>query len=370
MSKQSTILLVDDDTSLHDLFNDAFSDYTIISAYSGSEGVERFKQESIDLVLLDVNMHHTDGYSVCQQIRDLETGPPVPVLFLSGQTSLEDILKGYGSGGNDYITKPFKLAELIAKVAVEIETYHQEKALQSNLSDVTEAVLSVQSSNAKIYSICRFLQQAFFCKDTDDLCQLFFTVTQGFGTDAALFIHSPDNRQFMHASGRNHALSNAILEQVNAQGGRIVQFGHDRAVFNWESASLLVNHLQDDVDNLAMLMDGFEMGLKAIEASNQFDHLLSNYRETKYQQSVQVAKAFDDVVYEIQDELGSIGYNALSEEQENALVRIVEAKRDFVDGLFNQGLKLDEELSQVMKNLRQNEQDNAVGTDDDGIEFL
>ena len=104
-------------------------------------------------------------------------------------------------------------------------------------------------------------------------------------------------------------MTNAILEQVRAQGGRIMQFGKDTAVFNWEYASLMVNHLQDDVDNLAMLMDGFEMGLKAIEASNQFDVLLSNYREIKYQEGVEVAKAFDDVVDEIQDEMGRIGYN-------------------------------------------------------------
>jgi len=336
------------------LLDEALSDYELVSTFSGSEGVEQFKRETFDLILLDVNMNHTDGYSVCQQIRKLETGAPVPVLFLSGQTSLEDILKGYESGGNDYITKPFKLAELIAKISVEVETYRLENNLQSNLTEVTNAVLTVQSSNAKIYSICRFLQQAFFCQDVESLCQLFFTVTNGFGTETALYVHTQETVNFYHSSGREHALTNAILEQVRAQGGRILQFGNDRAVFNWEYASILVNHLQDDVDNLAMLMDGFEMGLKAIEASAQFDVLLSNYREVKYQQGVEVAKAFDDVVDEIQDEMGRIGYNTLTEEQENALIRVVESKRDMVDRLFNQGLKLDEELSSVMKKLRNN----------------
>ena len=355
-------------TLLHQLLNDALDEYELVSAFSGSEGVEQFKQESFDLVLLDVNMQRTNGYSVCQQIREFETGTPVPILFLSGQTSLEDILKGYESGGNDYITKPFKLAELIAKVCVEVETYRLENDLQSNLNEVTEAVLTVQSSNAKIHSICRFLQKAFFCQDIDTLCQLFFTVTNGFRTEATLYIHTPETVNFYHSSGREPALSKAILEQVHAQGGRILQFGNDRAVFNWEQASLLVNHLQDDVDNLAMLLDGFEMGLKAIEASSQFDGLLSSYRDSKYSQSIEVAKAFDDVVYEIQDEMGRIGYNSLSEEQENALIRILESKRDMVDKLFSQGVKLDEELSAVMKNLRN---DNQSQTEEDtGIEFL
>jgi len=369
MTNQAKILLIDDETSLHQLLKDAFSEYQITSVYSGVEGIEIFKQQSFDLIFLDVNMTAMDGYEVCRQLRKHETGVPVPILFLSGKTSLDDILKGYESGGTDYITKPFKLAELIAKAKVEIETYRLENDLQSNLTEVTEAVLTVQSSNAKIYSICRFLQQAFFCQDTETLCQLFFTVTQGFGTDSVIYVHDQETNNFFNSTGREHALSNAILGQVRSQGGRIVQFGNDRAVFNWEYASLLVSHLQDDVDNLAMLMDGFEMGLKAINASNQFDKLLSNYKEMKYQQSIKVAQAFDDVVYEIQDELGQIGYNALSEEQENALLRIVETKRDMVDSLFNKGLKLDEELSSVMKNLR-NDNNNAQSTEDDGVDFL
>jgi len=368
MKSKPKILLIDDDKALHYLLNDALNDYELISAFSGSEGVAQFKEELFDLILLDVNMQRMNGYSVCQQIREFETGAPVPVLFLSGQTSLEDILKGYESGGNDYITKPFKLAELIAKVGVEVETYHLENDLQSNLNEVTEAVLTVQSSNSKIHSICRFLQQAFFCKDIDSLCQLFFTVTNGFGTEATLYIHTSETMNFYHSSGKAHSLSKAILEQVHAQGGRILQFGNDRAVFNWEYASLLVNHLQEDVDNLAMLMDGFEMGLKAIEASSQFDGLLSSYRETKHKQSIEVAKAFDDVVYEIQDEMGRVGYNSLSEEQEDALIRILESKRDMVDRLFNQGVELDEKLSVVMKKLRN---DNQSQTEEDtDIEFL
>jgi len=369
MNSKANLLFIDDDNSLHQLFIEALSDYNVTSAYSGADGIELFKQQSFDIVILDVSMSSMDGYEVCQQIREHEMAAPVPILFLSGKTSLDDILKGYESGGTDYITKPFKLAELMAKISVEVDSYRLENNLQSNLTEVTEAVLTVQSSNAKIYSICRYLQQAFFCQDVDSLCQLFFTVTKGFGTDATLYVHSSETMNFYDSNGREHALSNAILEQVRAQGGRILQFGNDRAVFNWEYASLLVSHLQDDVDNLAMLMDGFEMGLKAIEASNQFNSLLSHYREIKYQQSIQVATAFDDVVYEIQDEMGRIGYNTLSEEQENALIRIVEAKRDMVDRLFNQGVKLDEELSSVMKKLRDSNSSSDSG-EEAGIEFL
>jgi len=369
MDDNANILLIDDDKALHSLLNDALTDFNLISAYSGNEALEIVKIQLVDIILLDVNMGGMTGYDVCKQIRTQESDPPVPILFLSGKKSLEDILNGYESGGTDYITKPFKLAELIAKIKVAVNEFQLERNLQTSLNEVTEAVLTVQDGNAKIYAICRFLQQSFFCKNIDTLCQLFFTVTESFDTDATIYIHSQENNSFFSSNGKQHPMSNAVLEQAHSHGGRIFQFGNGRAIFNWESTSVLINRVRDDADNIAMLMDGFEMGLKAIEASNHFEKILTNYRELKHQQSTEVTKAFDDVVDEIQDELGQVGYNTLSEEQEDALIRIVESKRVMVDGLFSQGLKLDEELSSVMNKLRSENTDEQT-EDNDGIDFL
>jgi len=152
MNNNTNILLIDDDKAIHSLLNDALINFNIVSAYSGREALEMFKCQAVDIILLDVGMPEMDGYETCKQIRLLEDGPPVPILFLSGKTSLEDILNGYESGGTDYITKPFKLAELIAKTEVEANKYQLEKNLQTNLNEVTNAVLNVQNNNAKIVS--------------------------------------------------------------------------------------------------------------------------------------------------------------------------------------------------------------------------
>jgi hemerythrin-like metal-binding protein len=363
------ILLVDDEKEIHKLLNHALIDYNIISTYSGTQALEVISTQKVDIILLDVSMSGLNGYETCKQIRAQESETTIPIIFLSGKTSLEDIIKGYESGGTDYLSKPFKLSELRAKIAVEIKNFNLEKNLQSNLSEVTEAVLNVQNTNAKIYSICRFLQKSFFCKDIASLCQLFFTVTQSFGTQAIIYIHSQESPSFYNSQGKQHAMSNAILEQVRSNEGRIFQFGKDRAIFNWELVSVLVNNLGDDVDNLALLMDGFEMGLKAIQASNDFETILTDYKELKHNQCAQVTQAFEEVIFEIQDELNRTGYDSLSEEQENALIRIVESKSDKVDCFFNQSLKLDEELSNVMSKLRTDNSSTQEG-DNEEIDFL
>ncbi|MCW8932831.1 MAG: bacteriohemerythrin [Gammaproteobacteria bacterium] len=370
INNQTRILLVDSEKETHYLLHDAMSDYNIISTYSSTEALDILNTEKVDIILLNVSMPDIDGYETCKQIRAQEFDmPPIPIIFLSDKIFLENIIKGYDVGGTDYLTKPFKLSELRAKINIEVKKFNLAKTAQENLSEVTEAVLSVQNTNAKIYSICLFLQQSFFCKDIESLCELFFTVTQGFGTEATIYIHSQESSAFYNSEGTQHSMSNSILEQVYSKGGRIFQFGKDRAVFNWKLASVLVNNLQDDVDNIALLMDGFEMGLKAIEASNKFEAILTDYKELKYQQGIQVSKIFNDVVYEIQGELSQTGYDSLSEEQEVALIRIIEAKSDMVDELFNQDLKMDEELSNVMSNLR-TDNSNVLKEDDDGIVFL
>ncbi|MCU7833787.1 MAG: response regulator [gamma proteobacterium symbiont of Taylorina sp.] len=366
---KTQILFIDDDKPMHTMLNDALEDFDITSAYSGSDGLEEVKNKQFDLILLDIGLTDMDGYEVCKNIRSLESGPHTPVIFLSGKKSLDDILKGYESGGTDYLTKPFKIAELMAKIEVENSAFQLEKKLQTELSEVTEVVLSVQNNNAKIYSINNFLQQSFFCKDSEALCQLFFSVTQSFGTEATIYIHSQNDSAFYTSSGKHHPMSNAVLEQLHAQGERIFQFGNNRSVFNWESASVLINEINDDADDIAMLMDGFEMGLNAIDASNNFENILSKYRELKSQQSIQIAQAFDDVIYEIQDELGQLGYNSLSEEQENALIRVVENKRDKMEALFSQGQQLEDDLSTVMKNLRSDNREKQEESDD-GIDFF
>lgn len=90
--------------------------YEVLAAYGGEEAL-KLSEQSPDLVLLDVNMPDIDGFSLCRRIRDFVS---CPILFLTARIEDADKVKGFASGGDDYILKPFSSAELLARVAAHL----------------------------------------------------------------------------------------------------------------------------------------------------------------------------------------------------------------------------------------------------------
>lgn len=112
------ILLVEDDEELTGIITDYFSEKSggtlqIEAAGTGNEGLDKWLEGEYDLVLLDVMLPEVDGFSIC---RELRRNSDVPVIFLTARHDERDKLYGYHLGCDDYVAKPFSLAELYAKV--------------------------------------------------------------------------------------------------------------------------------------------------------------------------------------------------------------------------------------------------------------
>lgn len=113
------VLLVDDDTDLLDVTAYAMrrEGFNVIVATDGIQAVRRWQQDSPDLVILDVQMPGMSGLEVCQKIRhDSST----PVILLTGLHQEEQVVQGFRAGADDYVTKPFSLAEVLARVGAQV----------------------------------------------------------------------------------------------------------------------------------------------------------------------------------------------------------------------------------------------------------
>lgn len=112
----ATILLIDDDRSLLDVLALAFEDegYDVLCAYDGEEGWLKFRNESPDLILSDVNMPKLDGYSLCRRLRD--EGYDLPLILLTSRDNEIDEALGLELGADDYVAKPFSTRVLTARV--------------------------------------------------------------------------------------------------------------------------------------------------------------------------------------------------------------------------------------------------------------
>ncbi|WBQ08165.1 response regulator transcription factor [Kribbella sp. CA-293567] len=109
------VLVVEDEPVINQAVTDRLrgSGYDVVQAWDGPGAVARFAETAPDLVLLDVMLPGFDGHEVCRRI---QAARPVPVLMLTARDDEADILIGLGVGADDYLTKPFRMRELVARV--------------------------------------------------------------------------------------------------------------------------------------------------------------------------------------------------------------------------------------------------------------
>jgi sigma-B regulation protein RsbU (phosphoserine phosphatase) len=114
---ESRILIVDDTRANIDILVEALrSDYKLSVAVDGSAALRSVEKNPPDLVLLDIMMPDVDGYEVCRQLRAREATRELPVMFLSALEDVKNKAQGFEVGGNDYLTKPFEVLEVKARV--------------------------------------------------------------------------------------------------------------------------------------------------------------------------------------------------------------------------------------------------------------
>jgi DNA-binding response OmpR family regulator len=135
------ILLAEDDNSLGPLLKEYLEakGYQVALAEDGEKASQIFFKHNFDLVILDVMMPHKDGFTLAKEIRNANAH--IPIIFLTAKSMKEDTLEGFKAGADDYITKPFDMDELLARVQAILR--------RSNKS-------LVQDENVKIFKIGKF----------------------------------------------------------------------------------------------------------------------------------------------------------------------------------------------------------------------
>ena len=116
MNNRIKILIVEDEKMLAEILSDTLSDrnFDVHLAYDGIHALEVIKKESFDVIVSDVMMPNLDGYSLAKKLRN--EGCNTPILFLTALSATEDVVKGFETGGNDFLKKPFAIDELIVRV--------------------------------------------------------------------------------------------------------------------------------------------------------------------------------------------------------------------------------------------------------------
>ena len=144
-----TILIVDDTPENIDILNGLLTSFKRKIATNGEKALKiALSDNPPDLILLDIMMPGMDGYEVCRKIRQDSRTKEVPIIFLTAKTAKEDIVKGLDAGGQDYVTKPFDINELMERVKTQLQLQHQ-KVLLRNMNEVLEQKVQERTAELK-----------------------------------------------------------------------------------------------------------------------------------------------------------------------------------------------------------------------------
>ena len=141
------ILIIEDERSIVDIltFNLRKEGFDTDCAYDGQEGIDKIFYYAPDLILLDIMLPKVDGFEVCRRVRD-KVG--VPIIMLTAREEEADKVAGLEIGADDYITKPFSMRELIARVKANLRKYDSASASNAN-----EEVFGDISINSERYEV-------------------------------------------------------------------------------------------------------------------------------------------------------------------------------------------------------------------------
>jgi two-component system OmpR family response regulator len=165
MKRKTKVLLCEDDPNLGTLLKEYLNakNFDTELATDGVEGAKMFKRSSYDFILLDVMMPLKDGFTLAKEIR--EEDKHTPILFLTAKSMKEDALEGFRSGGDDYITKPFRMTAILRRtsalpddtnetVQYSIGKYQFDYNKQKLSLDETEVKLTTKE-NELLYLLCK-----------------------------------------------------------------------------------------------------------------------------------------------------------------------------------------------------------------------
>jgi DNA-binding response OmpR family regulator len=170
MSAARKILIVDDDDELRDSLKGQLAlhdEFELVTAGTATKGLELTRSEHFDLIVLDVGLPDLDGREACKLLR--KVGYKAPIIMLTGNASDADMILGLDAGANDYVTKPFKFAVLLARIRAQLRQHEQSEDAVFTIGPYTfkpASKLLINDKGAKIRlteketSILKYLYRA------------------------------------------------------------------------------------------------------------------------------------------------------------------------------------------------------------------
>jgi DNA-binding response OmpR family regulator len=287
MDDQPRILSIDDDAMMRELAKDSLSGhFQVMTAGSGDACLSMLAHTQIDLVLLDVEMPGMDGYETCRRIKENSDWANIPIIFLSGRDAIEDRLKGYEAGGDDYVLKPFVAAELKNKVGNLLRLHHESDQQKEMASYASKTAMTAMTSLGEMGTLIETMKRFNACNTRSALADAVLTGLDLYGLHGAVQIRTIADTLTRTEAGDAPPLVVSVINHMTKMD-RISCF-KSRMCITYDHVSLLVNNMPADDperygrlrDHLAMLVEGANVRVQSIMLGNGLDRVVENLTRT------------------------------------------------------------------------------------------
>lgn len=213
-------------------------------ASTGEEGENLIEDLNPDIILLDVELPDRNGYDICHKLRLKSEYLFTPIVFISGKTNLEERIKGYQAGGDDYITKPFETAELIAKIKAVIRQHEHKESLAQQFKEAQSTAIESMTGASELGLILQFFEKTYAINNFEQLATAVFSLLRALDLKSCLLFETEKESFFYCSDGDNKPIEQDIIKKLRNEP-RFFDFGQ-RTQINYPVVACLVKNMPLD----------------------------------------------------------------------------------------------------------------------------
>lgn len=360
-----TLLIVDDSPIDLQVCKQALKDeFKLIAATNGSTAIAMEAETAPDLILLDVSMPEINGYETCQKI--ITQNPGALVIFISANTSTEEILQGYAVGGVDYVTKPFSPEVLIKKIHTVIEARNEKEALNEEVKMASQTAMSIMAASGDLGAILDFIRKSFTLVDYDALGVLVMNLLRNYDLSGCVMLKLNEKAYYFCNEGEASPIEKELLYRFSKADDRFYE-NAQRLFIHYGRVSILIKDLPiENADLAGRLKDSFAIATEAAneraaiietqEALASERHETLEYLDSTAQHALasvktlqkQIERENEQILEDLQSEMEEafIGLG-LSEDQESFILELLLHANTKSSKLFEKSQTLEAEMDKV-----------------------
>jgi len=345
MSDKKQILVVDDDQfQLKHIANNLSNDFDVLTANGHHQCLEMLNKNSVNAILMDVNMPDVDGFETCRLLKERADSKNTPVIFLSSDGSIDNKITSYGVGGFDYLTKPMSEEVMAKKLSLAIELSEKLQNLEKRSKSAFQTAMTAMRSSSEQGVVIHFLKDSFDSENLSSLGELVLNAVAAYDLNGVLMIKTNFDVEFKRTEGLPTPIEIKLLESVGAVD-KIVTI-KNRLIINGRYTKLLILNVPEDEelfgrirDHIAFIVDGCDARCDGLILQNNLTDnrdLLIDIVKNSRQSLTQMVKDQSShrnilaaALEKFHDKIEkSFSYMGLTEEQEENMLKLL---NDLID---------------------------------------